>query len=324
MECSSGERVLMQIKVLCDFFPHVTAMLIAPLARHSPCLAVCSTRIALILCGGLLLAGCGKKEESPTTQVWHYEVRGLVRNTPPGHQAVEVEHEDIPGFMPSMTMPFIVRDPREIEQVQIGDAISFRLNVTQRDSWIDQVKTIEANQLRLPIHKPVPTANADGFTENRLREGDVMPAFELRDQDGKPVTLDTFRRRRFIVTFIFTRCPLPNFCPRMSQNFGELQKAIRASSGLPATTRLLSISFDPEFDTPEILKQYAKYAGADPAIWTFATGEPKEVERLTGSFSVGVQRESGTINHGLATALIDREGKIVRIWRGNGWTRVEV
>ena len=104
-----------------------------------------------------------------------------------------------------------------------------------------------------------------------------MPAFHLIDQDGKPVTLETFHGHPFVVTFIFTRCPIPNFCPRMSQNFAALQKAIQTSPEPVATTRLLSISFDPEFDTPEVLKQYAQHAGADPAIWTFATGDAAEV-----------------------------------------------
>ena len=298
-------------------------MLIAHFIRSSPNLALYSAGIALAIGAALLIAGCGKKE-SATTQTWHYEVRGLVRNTPPGHQAIEVEHEDIPGFMPSMTMPFIVRDAREIADIQMGDAISFRLNVTQRDSWIDQVRKIDAKQLRLPKPKPVSGTAQETGIHNRLVEGDAMPAFELRDQDANPLTLESFRGRPVVLTFIFTRCPLPNFCPRMSENFAELQKAIRASSGVAATTRLLSISFDPQFDTPQILKQYAQHAEADPAIWNFATGEPTEIARLTSGFSVLVQRESGTINHGLATALIDGGGKIVRIWRGNGWTPAEV
>jgi protein SCO1/2 len=313
----------MQIKVSCDFLRHGVAMLIALIVRHFPTLAFRSVRIALTIGVALLLAACGKKESAPP-QTWHYEVRGLVRNTPPGHQAVELEHEDIPGFMPSMTMPFIARDPQEIAHLQIGDAISFRLNVTQKDSWIDNVRKIDANQLHLPEPKRVTGTRPDTSPHKRLSEGDAMPAFELRDQDGNLLTLESFRGRSVVVTFIFTRCPLPNFCPRMSENFGELQKAIRASSGVPASTRLLSISFDPQFDTPEILKQYAQHAGADPAIWSFATGEQKEIQRLTSGFSVLVERESGTINHGLATALIDGEGKIARIWRGNGWRPPEV
>jgi protein SCO1/2 len=151
-----------------------------------------------------------------------------------------------------------------------------------------------------------------------------MPAFHLIDQDGKPVTLETFHGHPFILTFIFTRCPIPNFCPRMSQNFAALQKAIQTSPEALATTRLLSISFDPEFDTPEVLKQYAQHAGADPAIWTFATGDRAEIRSLTSGFSILVQPEAGTISHSLATALIDRDEKIAKIWRGNGWTPGEV
>jgi protein SCO1 len=278
----------------------------------------------LTICAVLLLAGCGKEQEPAGGSVLHYEARGLVRGTSPDHKTVEVEHEDIPGFMPSMTMPFTARDESEIADVQTGDAISFRLNVSKRDSWIDRVMKIDPTQLRLPAPKPALSPSEGAATRNRLHEGDEMPVFQLRDQDGKPVTLETFRGHPFVLTFIFTRCPIPNFCPRMSQNFSELQNAIRASSDSLAATRLLSISFDPQFDTPEVLKQYAQRAEADPAIWTFATGGSAEIQSLTTAFSVLVQPEGGTISHGLATALVDRYGKIVRIWRGNGWTPAEV
>lgn len=313
----------MQIKIHGDFFLYIALMLTPPFARHSPDLGVYSARIAL-MCAALLLAGCGKKEESTGDQVRHYEARGMVRNTPPDHKTLEVEHEDIPGFMPSMRMPFIVREAKEIANVQIGDAISFRLNVTQRDSWIDRVKKIDTTQLHLPTPNPGLSRPAGAETRDRLHEGDMMPGFQLRNQDGKPLTLETFRGHPFVVTFIFTRCALPNFCPRMSQNFSELQKAIQASSDSRAAARLLSISFDPQFDTSEVLKQYAQHAGADSAIWTFATGFPAEIQSLTTAFSILVQPESGTISHSLATALIDRDGKIARIWRGNGWTPTEV
>ncbi len=252
-------------------------------------------------------------------------MRGLVRGLPPDHKTLDIEHEDIPGFMPSMTMPFEVRDEKEIGALQLGDAIAFRLNVTQRDSWIDHVRKIGASDLHLPTHaavSPPPPATA---ASERLHEGDPMPDFKLTDQDGKPVTLETFRGHPFVLTFIFTRCPIPNFCPRMSSNFADLQKAIEsASSGSLAATRLLSISFDPEHDTAEVLKQYGEHAGADFAIWKFATGTPGEIHGLTKGFSVLVQPESGTISHSLATALVDRDGKITKIWRGNAWKPDEV
>jgi protein SCO1/2 len=208
--------------------------------------------------------------------------------------------------------------------LKIDDAISFRLNVTQRDSWIDRIRKIDVGQVHLPVRtsqvRPVPEADA----RPRLREGDSLPAFRLVDQDGKEITAGTFLGHQLVLTFIFTRCSLPKFCPLMSQNFAKLQSAIAAESGATAQTKLLSISFDPEFDTPQILKEYAEHEHADPGVWTFATGDKREIETLTRSFSVLVQPEGGTISHGLATALIGKGGKVVKIWRGNGWTPAEV
>jgi protein SCO1/2 len=131
-------------------------------------------------------------------------------------------------------------------------------------------------------------------------------------------------RQPFVLTFVFTRCPVPNFCPRMSNNFEELQKTIKTGSGTVAKTRLLSITLDPDYDTPEVLSDYAAFHHADRQIWTFATGQEREIDALTRAFSVYRQTEGGTISHGLATALIDKNGKIDKIWRGNSWTPTEV
>ena len=299
-------------------------MEIAKACRRSSNLVIFTPKFALVLSAALLLAACGKKADQAESSTYRYEARGLIRGLPPDHKTIDVEHEDIPGFMPSMTMPFEVRDENEIGNLKLGNAISFRLNVTQRDSWIDRIQRIDAGQLHLPTRAPTPPPPSETGAQARLHEGDAMPDFKLIDQDDKPATLETLRGHPFVVTFIFTRCPLPNFCPRMSQNFAELQKAIQASSDVLSSTRLLSISFDPEFDTPEVLKQYAQHAGADPATWMFAAGDPAEIHKLTKAFSIFVQPEGGTISHGLATALVDGVGKILRIWRGNGWTSAEV
>jgi protein SCO1/2 len=151
-----------------------------------------------------------------------------------------------------------------------------------------------------------------------------MPPLALINQDGERISLETFRGRPFVLTFIFTRCPIPNFCPRMSNNFAELQRAIRDGNGKLVKARLLSVTLDPAFDTPQILKDYGASLQADPAIWTLATGEESEIDSITGAFSVYRQAESGTLSHGLATALIDESGKIAKIWRGNSWSPEEV
>ena len=265
-------------------------------------------------------SGCGRSDQTQTG-ARHYEARGIVRGFAPDRSTVQIEHENIPDFMPSMTMPFEVRDEKEIAELKIGDAISFRLNVTDRDSWIDRIKPVDS----ATVHLPVPSPSASSVKSARVHEGDRMPEFQLIDEEGKPISLESFRGHPLVLTFIFTRCPIPNFCPRMSQNFAELQKAIEASPSEPlSATRLLSISFDPANDTPEVLRNYAQGEKAEPGIWKFATGTPTEISRLTKAFSVLVQPEGGSISHGLATALIDKDGKIEKLWRGNGWTPEEV
>jgi protein SCO1/2 len=284
-------------------------------------LSISALKIALLLSLAFTVTACDSRGSKPAENSFQYQVRGMVRGLPPGHKAIEIEHEEIPGFMPAMTMPFEVRDEREIAEVVIGDAISFQLNITQQDSWIDQIRKINPDQVHLSSVPP-PSLPAMGSSP-RLREGDLMPDFQLVNQDRQAINLETFRGHPLVLTFIFTRCPLPNFCPLMSRNFLALQEEVKRAPGPANEARLLTISFD-SFDTPEILKAYAESEQADPLVWSFATGSKPEVEKLTQAFSVLVKPEGGTISHGLATALIDREGKISKIWRGNSWSPPEI
>lgn len=284
-----------------------------------------SLSASVTLCALLVVVGCNRATtETPNSSTRRYDARGIIRAVAPDRRAIDVEHEDIRGFMPSMTMSFSVRDSKQIAGMRIGDAISFRLTVTDNDSWIDQIKRINVDEVRLPAPTGTPKTRSTIDNSARLREGEMMPAFELTDQNGDQITLKKFRGHPFVLTFIFTRCPIPNFCPLISKNFVELQKAIKNGSGTLAQTRLLSISFDPDFDTPQILKAYADHEQADRKIWEFATGEKSKIDNLTRAFSVYVQAEAGTISHSLATALIGEDGKIARIWRGNGWSPSEV
>jgi protein SCO1/2 len=262
----------------------------------------------------LSLVGCHRSEISdPNAR--YYNVRGLIRGVAPSGDTLDIEHEDIPGFMPSMTMPFTVRNHADVAGLKVGDAIAFRMVVTDKALFLDRVTKIEANDVHLPARTPAPSPAVS--RNSRLKEGDPLPAFSLTDQDGKAITNETFRGEPVVITFIFTRCPVPNFCPRMSNNFVELQNAIQAGE----KARLLSITLDPQYDTPAVLKQYAESHRADSAIWTFATGH---VDALLSAFSVFRQEEGGTISHGLATALVSPDGRILKIWRGNAWTPQEV
>lgn len=224
--------------------------------------------------------------------------------------------------MPSMIMPFSAKDKKEIADLKLGEGISFRMTVTEKDLLLDQVKKIQASDVH--VVRPGPTVSAASKKAERLREGDIVPFFSLINQDGAQVTSDTFRGHPVVLTFIFTRCPVPSFCPRISNNFSELQNAITSDAALAGKARLLSITLDPKFDTPEILKAYAAHQKADAQIWTFATGEQSQVDNLTQGFAVYVQPEAGTISHGLATALIGPDSSVIKIWRGNAWTPAEV
>jgi protein SCO1/2 len=271
---------------------------------------------ALVIAGALALFGCGRGEKTH-----YYEARGVIRGISPDRSSLDIQHEDIPNFMPSMTMPFLARDQKEMTRLKVDDAISFRMMVTKSDFWIDHVRKIRREDVDVRDPKPKPTPDNQS---SRLKEGDAMPAFSLTDEDGKLISAETFRRRPLVLTFIFTRCAVPNFCPRMTSNFSELQNLIKAENGAAAKTHLLSITLDPEFDTPQILKQYGAHSNEDPSVWSLASGDPKEINALTQAFSVYRQTEGGTLSHGLATALVGPDGKIVKIWRGNAWKPEEI
>lgn len=170
-----------------------------------------------------------------------------------------------------------------------------------------------------PSEKPRPAA-AD---TKRLKKGDALPDFTLTDDTGKPFTAAELRGRLTVVTFMFSRCPVADFCPLMSKRFKELQREIETDQSL-RNVQLRGITLDPKFDTPEVLHAYASAMGADPARWRFVTGTVEEVDRLTKAFSVHVERNGALIDHTLATALVDEEGRVTDFWRGNAWTTAEV
>ena len=207
-------------------------------------------KILLASCVAFVLLGCGRSTNW-NEKVDNYDTRGVVRGFSPDRQTIEIQHENIPGFMPSMTMPFLARNPREIADLKVGDAIAFRMAVTQKDFWIENVKKIRREDVNVAEPKRTAPVSAEGNA--RLKEGDKMPSFSLTNQNGERISLDTFRGQPFVLTFVFTRCPVPNFCPRMSNNFEELQTAIKTGSGTLAKTHLLSITLDPDYDTPKVL-----------------------------------------------------------------------
>jgi protein SCO1/2 len=247
-----------------------------------------------------------------------FQLTGQVVALQPSQRTVTVRHQDIPGFMPAMTMPFKVQDAGMLGRLAPGDLVTATLVVLEDDAYLAAIERTGHADL------PPPAAAAAPAVE-LMKPGDALPDAELIDQDGRPFKLSSLTGSAVVVTFIYTRCPLPNFCPLMNRNFAAIQRGI--ALGRLRGVRLLSISFDPAFDTPAVLKAHATAVGADPAVWTFLTGDAATIESLGARLGLAVMREAddpASITHNLRTAVFDRQGKLKTIYNGNEWTPPEI
>jgi len=267
---------------------------------------------SLLLTGLLAATACSRTPETRT-----YELRGQVLAVRPETSEILVKHEDIEGFMPAMTMPYQVKEPALLKDRAPGDLITATLQVAPELAWLSAItKTGSA-----PIPDDAATRIPAAAGVHLLKPGDTVPDTTLIDQDDKGLALSAWRGSAVVVTFIYTRCPLPQFCPLMDRRFAEIQLLAGADPALRGKVRLLSISFDPTTDRGAVLRAHAGKAGADPAVWRFATAEEVIVDRMAATFGVNVIRErDGTITHNLRTAVIDPEGRIVSIHDSNAWS----
>jgi protein SCO1/2 len=276
----------------------------------------------------LAMAGCHSSpqpdsQSSSPSSYKVYKLRGKVVSTNPATAEVTLNHEAIPGFMDAMTMPYKLKDANILSELHPGDVITADLLVAQNadgDVLLDHIVVVgEARpdyKPQVSYHVPAP--------------GDAVPSFRLRNQDGRTIHLDQFRGRELLITFIYTRCPLPNFCPRVTHNFADINRQLAAHPALYDKTHLLCVSFDPDHDTPERLRAYgASYIGSDAkdafSHWDFAVPDKQELTKMARYFDVGItQGGDDTITHTLSTTLVGRDGKVVRFYPGNEWTPDQV
>ncbi len=232
---------------------------------------------------------------------------------------VTLDHEAIPGFMEAMTMPYKVKDANILSELHPGDIITADLLVSQNadgDMVLDHVVVVGQAK---PDYKPAVSYHVPA-------PGDKVPDFKLRNQDGRAIRLDQFHGKELLITFIYTRCPLPNFCPRVTHNFADINRRLASDHALYDKTHLLCVSFDPDNDTPERLRAYgASYIGSDAkdafAHWDFAVPEKPELARMAQYFNVGMTPAAdNTITHTLSTTLIGADGKVLHFYPGNEWT----
>jgi protein SCO1 len=245
----------------------------------------------------------------------HGQILAIDGSRSNGRVEVTLKHDDIRGFMPAMTMPYALGDPANASGLAAGDIIDATLVVNGSDVHLDGV--------RKSGHAALPGDARAVRIMDVMQPGDLVPDDALVDQTGATRRLSDWRGRALAVTFVYTRCPLPDFCPAMDRRFGTLQTAIKADPTLPARVHLVTVSFDPAHDTPAVIQQHADARGADPAVWSYLTGAPAAIDHLTSRFGVSTIPENGTaetIAHNLRTAIVDPDGRLVTIYTGQDWT----
>jgi protein SCO1/2 len=259
-------------------------------------------------------------QSSVTAQ--EYRVSGMVLTVDRSRSTFHASIQSIPGFMPAMAMPFEVRQPKDLDGLTPGAVVEFVLVVKGSSSHAERIRVVQyqsteqdplaASRLKLL------TQVAGTAPHKALAIGDVVPDFKLTDQKGKSIALSELRGKVVAINFIYTSCPLPNFCLRIANNFGVLQKRFKARLGRDLV--LLTVTFDPAHDTPEVLAKYASRWGADSATWHFLTGEVSDVQRVCRLFGVEFFPEEGLMYHSLHTGVIDRQGRVVANIEGNQFT----
>ena len=268
-------------------------------------------------------AGCRKPNPQATEQQAQqstqapanakvYHLHGKVLSIDQPNSSLMIDGDEIPGFMGAMAMPYPVRSKDEMNKVKPGDEITADIIVPQGDEspYIQNIVVVKKS-----TGAPSPTAT----TDHEPQPGDTVPDFALIDQNGKRIHLSSYRGDALLITFIYTRCPFPDFCPLVSRNFAKIYADTKANPELRSHMRLLSVSFDPDHDTPEVLQKYAQTfngttGGSPYGRWEFAVIPKDELQKVTEFFGVTVARNDGTLVHSMSTSVIAPDGKIYS-WR---------
>jgi protein SCO1 len=257
-----------------------------------------------------LVAGCRQPKPAAKDYTLHGQVLAVLAD----RNELTIRHDDIPGFMPAMTMNYPVADPSLMTGRTAGELITATLEVTDTSGRLTAITHTGS--------APLPDgSNIAAMAGSLLDVGDAVPDVALIDQDNRRRSLAEWRGSLTVITFIYTSCPLPDYCPLMDHNFVEIQQAVAADPDLKGQVKLISISFDPDHDTPAVLLAHARSLKADPAVWTFLTGDRMTIDRTAAKFGVGVMRTTGSpyITHNLRTAVVGADGRILHIYSGNDW-----
>jgi protein SCO1 len=243
-----------------------------------------------------------------------FTVNGVIKELGADSRTVLVQHEAVAGYMPAMTMPFKVQESKELAGLRTGDRISFRLRVTDTESWIDDITRIETHQ----VSEQVPSLESPRTQSQPVRPRHPLLDFKFTNELGQPVALGDFNGQALAITFFFTRCPIPDYCPRLSKSFQQAAKRLSAVPGGPTNWHFLSVSFDTEFDTPGVLRAYGEMYHYDLTHWSFLTGPAEQVGQLVRIADVTFERAGASFNHNFRTLILDTTGHLQMVFPTGG------
>ena len=257
----------------------------------------------------------------PASNAKRYELKGKVVAIEPDKHLVTIAHDEIKDYMPGMTMPFTVPDDSAYAILRPGDQISALLVVDGAQSWLEE--------LVISRESADTSSNAANEAPVEAKAGDDVPDYGLVNQDGNAIKLNNYRGKVLLLTFIYTRCPLPEQCNLMSENFAGIEEQLQKRPELFEKTHLLSVSFDPDYDTPAVLRSYGaahsgRYSAETFQHWEFASGTKDQVKGIAQFFGLRYYEGTGQIIHSLRTAVITPEGRIYKVYRGNEWKPEEL
>ncbi len=273
--------------------------------------------------GGMKMANTPGQNDHSSDSTKSYLTGGVVKKISPDRRTATIDTENIPGYMAAMTMDYPVRDTNQLSGISPGDKITFSLMVTKNTDWVQGIHRVGhqagTNQAAAQPNMP------PGMTIPELKTGDELPDGTLIAEDGRKIRFSDLRGQAVAFTFFYTRCPLPNYCPLMNRNFAESRDAIGAMANAPTNWEFLSISFDPQNDTPQVLTTYGGfYENGNPSHWLFAAATKKALARLAPALDLMVVRQGDSLSHNLRTVVLDTHGRIYRQFDGNQWTPREL
>jgi len=265
---------------------------------------------------GLLVSSNVKSDESfaapndGKTNAQVFAIKGILQGLDLNDETVTIQHEAVSNFMAAMTMPFKVKNSNELAGLSIGDEISFHLHVVEAESWVDQIS-------KIGVAPPGENKNSAHQQASDARKTPLW-FYKFTNELGQDVSLNDFHGQALAVTFIYTRCPLPDACQRLSKNFQEAEQKLEGMTNAPVNWHFISFSFDTDYDTPDVLKKYGEFYNYDPAHWSFLTGPPDKIAELARLSDLKYEFDNGLYDHNFRTLVVDAGGHLQTIFPVSG------